>query len=47
MHAKQGQWIVQILRDMRITQIINANGIKIQMYGDNQGALALVRNPHL
>lgn len=47
MYAKQGQWTAQILRDMHMPEIINSNGITVKMYGDNQGALALVRNPHL
>ncbi|KAI0992075.1 hypothetical protein K3495_g16111 [Podosphaera aphanis] len=47
MYAKQGQWTAQIIRDLRMPKIINKNGTTVQMYGDNQGALALVKNPHL
>ncbi|KAI0992615.1 hypothetical protein K3495_g15570, partial [Podosphaera aphanis] len=47
MYTKQGQWFAQILRDLRMDQIINENRNTVQMYGDNQGALALVKNPHL
>lgn len=47
MYAKQGQWTAQILRDLGMPHVINANGTTVQMYGDNQGALALVKNPHL
>lgn len=46
-YTKQGQWIAQILRDLRMPKIIDKNGLTVQMYGDNQGALALVKNPHL
>ncbi|KHJ30951.1 putative effector [Erysiphe necator] len=46
-YAKQGQWIAQILRDLRMPKIIDKNGLTVQMYGDNQGALALVKYPHL
>ena len=47
MYAKQGQWAAQILRDLGMPQVINVNEMTVQMYGDNQGALALVKNPHL
>ncbi|KAI1006197.1 hypothetical protein K3495_g2020 [Podosphaera aphanis] len=46
-YAKQGQWTAQVLRDLEMPQIINKDGMTVQMYGDNQGALALVKNPHL
>jgi hypothetical protein len=48
MYAKQGQWAAQIWKDMGVPQYINNNNeLTVQMYGDNQGALALVKNPHL
>ncbi|KAI1001527.1 hypothetical protein K3495_g6674 [Podosphaera aphanis] len=47
MYAKQGQWTAQIFRDLGMSQVINANEITVQIYGDNQGALALFKNPHL
>ncbi|KAI1668818.1 hypothetical protein L13192_06277 [Pyrenophora tritici-repentis] len=47
MYAKQGQWAAQVLRDLGLHQYVNENGITVQMYGDNQGAIALVKNPHL
>ena len=47
MYAKQGQWAAQVLRDLGLHQYVNKNGITVQMYGDNQGAIALVKNPHL
>lgn len=45
--AKQGQWVAQIFRDLGYAKYIGGNTVKVQMYGDNQGALALVKNPHL
>ncbi|KAI0995658.1 hypothetical protein K3495_g12524 [Podosphaera aphanis] len=47
MYAKQGQWIAQIHRDMRVHQIIHENATTVQMYGDSQDALALVKDPYL
>lgn len=47
MCSKQGQWIAQILRDLGRDIYISKNGRAVQMLGDNQGALALVENPHL
>ncbi|KAI1006420.1 hypothetical protein K3495_g1801 [Podosphaera aphanis] len=45
--AKQGQWIAQVFRDLGRSRYIGKNPDRVQMYGDNQGALALVKNPHL
>jgi len=47
MCAKQGQWVAQIFRDLGRPQYIGKNAVKVQMLGDNQGALALTENPHL
>jgi hypothetical protein len=48
MYAKFGQWAAQVWKDLGVPQYINANQERtVQMYGDNQGALALVKNPHL
>ena len=47
MYAMQGQWTAQIFRDLRMPEYIGKNGMTVDMYGDNQGALALVKNPHL
>lgn len=48
MYAKLGQWAAQIWKDLGFPQYINDNKERtVQMYGDNQGALALVKNPHL
>jgi hypothetical protein len=45
--AKQSQWIVQVLRDMGFPRYIGKDPYTVQIKGDNQGALALVKNPHL
>jgi hypothetical protein len=45
--AKQSQWIAQILRDMGYSSYIGSNPMTVDIRGDNQGALALVKNPHL
>jgi hypothetical protein len=45
--AKQGQWIAQVFRDLRLPKYIGSNPRTVQMLGDNQGSLALVDNPHL
>ena len=47
MTAKQGQWVSQILRDMGYPEYIAENGQTVKTYGDNQGAIALAKNPHL
>ncbi|KAI0992387.1 hypothetical protein K3495_g15798, partial [Podosphaera aphanis] len=47
MYAKQGLWTAQLFRDLGLPQAISKNRRTVQMYGDNQGALALVKNPHL
>ena len=47
MCAKQGQWIAQIFRDLGLPKYIGKNPNTVHMLGDNQGALALVKNPHL
>jgi hypothetical protein len=45
--AKQSQWIVQVLKDMGFPRYIGNDPYAAQIKGDNQGALALVKNPHL
>jgi hypothetical protein len=47
MFAKNGQWAAQILRDLMMPECAGKGGRTVQMYGDNQGALALVKNPEL
>ncbi|KHJ32504.1 putative effector [Erysiphe necator] len=45
--AKLGQWMAQVLRDMGYPEYVAPNGITVETRGDNQGALALIKNPHL
>ena len=45
--AKQSQWIVQVLKDMGFPRYIGKHLYVAQIKGDNQGALVLVKNPHL
>ncbi|CCE33420.1 uncharacterized protein CPUR_07344 [Claviceps purpurea 20.1] len=45
--TKQGQWIGQIFRDLKLSKYVGKNPTCVQMLGDNQGAIALVKNPHL
>lgn len=44
--AKLGQWMAQILRDMGYPEYVASNGITVDTRGDNQGAIALIKNPH-
>ena len=45
--CKQGQWIAQVFRDLGFPKYIGKDINKVQMLGDNQGAIALTKNPHL
>lgn len=45
--TKQGQWIGQILRDLNFAKYVGKDPRMVQMYGDNQGAIALTQNAHL
>jgi hypothetical protein len=45
--CKQGQWIAQVFRDLGFPKYIGKDTNKVQMMGDNQGAIALTKNPHL
>ena len=45
--AKQGQWVAQILRDLGFGGYIAKNHQTVDTRGDNQGAIALAKNPHL
>jgi Reverse transcriptase (RNA-dependent DNA polymerase)/gag-polypeptide of LTR copia-type len=47
MYASQGQWAAQVFRDLGMPEYISDSGQTVDMRGDNQGALALVKNPHL
>jgi hypothetical protein len=45
--TKQGQWFAQLLRDMRRNNYIGRDTNMVHMLGDNMGAIALMKNPHL
>ncbi len=45
--AKQGQWIAQVLRDLGMGAYVAPNHQTVDTRGDNQGAIALAKNPHL
>lgn len=45
--AKLGQWTAQVLRDMGYGNYIGKDPKTVTLFGDNTGALALVKNPHL
>jgi hypothetical protein len=47
MYAMQGQWAAQIFQDLGMPEYIGKSKTTVDMRGDNQGALALVKNPHL
>jgi hypothetical protein len=46
-NVKQGQWMGQVLRDMSMGEFVGENTHRVKLYGDNQGAIALTKNPHL
>ena len=45
--AKQSQWTVQVIKDMGFPKYIGNAPYSARIKGDNQGALALVKNLHL
>ncbi|KAI1005177.1 hypothetical protein K3495_g3040 [Podosphaera aphanis] len=45
--AKNGQWLAQLLRDVGRENYIGPDRKTVQMLGDNMGAIALTKNPHL
>jgi hypothetical protein len=45
--GKSSQWVAQVIRDMGYPQYIGKDPKTVDIRGDNQGALALVKNPHL
>ena len=45
--AKQGQQIAQILRDIGYGRYVTTDHQTVDTRGDNQGAIALTKNPHL
>jgi hypothetical protein len=46
-NVKQGQWMGQVLRDMNMGEFVCENEHEVKPYGDNQGAIALTKKPHL
>ena len=46
-NTKTTQQLVQILKDIRYPELIGNNKRTMQILGDNQGAIALIKNPHL
>jgi hypothetical protein len=46
-YSKQGQWFAQLLRDMKRNKYIGLEPNIVYMLGDNMGAIALTKNPHL
>ena len=45
--AKQAVWLGQVIRDMGYPEYVGRDPTNVQVRGDNQGALALVKNPRL
>jgi hypothetical protein len=45
--TKLGQWVAQVWRDLGRPKYIGKSPNTVHMIGDNQGVLALVKNPHL
>jgi hypothetical protein len=45
--AKQAVWIGQVIRDIGFLDYIGSDPNSVNIRGDNQGSLALVKNPHL
>jgi hypothetical protein len=46
-YTKQGQWFTQLLPDMRRNKYISRDPNMVHILGDNMGAIALMKNPHL
>ena len=46
-NAKTTQWLAQILRDIGCVELTGDDGKTVQMLADNQGAIALAKNPRL
>jgi hypothetical protein len=44
-NAKTTQWLAQVLQDLKCSEFIGSKAV--QMLGDNQGAIALTKNPYL
>ena len=43
--CKVGQWVAKVFRDLDRPQYIGEDSNLVQMRGDNQGAIALTKNP--
>jgi hypothetical protein len=46
-YAKQSVWLAQLLRDIRYAQYLEESPWTINLLGDNQFSLALIRNPQI
>ena len=46
-NAKTTQQLAQVLKDIGCLELIGADSKTVQMRADNQGAIALTKNPHL
>jgi hypothetical protein len=46
-NTKTTQWLAQILRDIGCLKSIGEDSKTVQILADNQGAIALAKNPHL
>jgi hypothetical protein len=46
-YAKQGVWLTQLLRDIGYAQYLNESPWTINLLGDNQSSLVLIRNPQV
>jgi hypothetical protein len=47
LYTKQAVWLGQVIRDIGYPEYVRRDPTNVQVRGDNQGALALVKNPHL
>ena len=45
--AKQGVWLTQLLRDVGYAQYLGESPWTVNLLGDNQSSLALIRNPQI
>ena len=45
--VSKAEWIAQVLRDMGFPEYIGKDPEMVEMRADNQGAIALGKNPHL
>jgi hypothetical protein len=46
-NAKTTQWLAQVLKDIGHLELIASDNKTVWMRADNQGAIALAKNPHL